>query len=108
MVSDSDDVVHYSIHVDANAAIDIETLYAFVQENADALVAERQIRKIFECIRRLDIFPNGHLAYELFPEMRVAHVGKYRIIFNVDDIAHKVSIVRIFHARQDVDTQELQ
>lgn len=107
MASDSDDVVHYSIHVEADAVADIEALYAFVQENADTLAAERQIKKVFECIRKLDIFPNGHPICELSPEMRVAHVGKYCVIFNVDDAAHKVSIARIFHARQDINTQDL-
>ena len=109
MVFDSDDVIRYSVEFTLRAKEDLRKIYEFIEESAEsAYIASRQINMIEKNVMSLSILPNGCPKYDDEYSYRVCHIKKYCVIFNVDDAAHKVSIVRIFHARQDTGTQELQ
>ena len=103
MVSKSDDIVRYDIEISELAIKDIEAIYAFLVSNADIHVAGNQGNMIFDHINNLGIFPNGNPAYEPFPIMRIAHVGKYQIFYQVDNEERVVTIARIFHSHQNIN-----
>jgi plasmid stabilization system protein ParE len=81
-------------------------LNAYIATAASAEIAEQYIRSLVHYCDSLNTFPHrGNQRDDIRPGMRITHFrGKTIIGFSVDNVAHTVSILGVFHGGQDYET----
>ena len=104
MTSSSFDFKVYRVGITKSAKQDLSIIYELIKETSGTdHYADKQLKVIESEICKLSIFPNGHPLYQEKLKYRICHIGKYRVIFRVFEGKSEVDIIRIFHARQNVD-----
>jgi len=72
---------------------------------------EKSVKKwgilLMNRILSLNFMPNRFAIYEFDKRFRSTHVGKYRIVYYVDEKRNRVIVVRILYARRDLEKVEL-
>lgn len=98
----------YQIIYSPESLDDLRAIYSYIAfEKFAPQNAEGQVNRIRKSIRSLDLFPEGHTTVEWEPwasmGMRFLPVDNFSVYYLVDNDEGKVSIVRIFYSRRDVE-----
>lgn len=81
---------------------DIDEIISYILNVAWHRSANKWARKFFERTEALAVFPEGNPRYKYDETCRVAKVGKYSIIYEVDKEKLMVIILRIVHSKRDM------
>lgn len=88
---------------------DLRAAREYVTESGDPTAARALANRIRHRVEELPRHPQiGRVVPEFAtPRLREVIVAPYRIVYLVDDAAHRVVIVRIWHGRRDLPRVDL-
>ena len=92
----------YKVSFTPQAEADLFQIYADISEVAWPPSAKRWANKILDSAEALALFPEGNPTYEYDTRYHSSRIGKYRIIYEIDDTSKIVSILRIVYARRNL------
>ena len=98
----------YKIIYSPESLDDLRSIYMYIAyELLAGDTAEKQVNRIREAVRKLDVFPEGHSQVNWEPwvslGMHFLPVDNYIVYYLVDNDSRSVSIVRIFYGGRDVE-----
>ena len=81
----------------------LDSMRDFIAVAASPIIADRYVDELLVHCQRLSMFPmRGQARDDLMPGLRITHYrGKATIAFKVDAAVRTVSILGVFHGRQD-------
>lgn len=102
----------YFVQITNHAENDIRHLVEYIAYERQSLTnASKQLNRIEQVIMNLSEMPDRFRLYDREPwrsrGLRVAVVNQYCIFYIVNKEEMIVSIIRVMHSRQDMDTQLL-
>ena len=88
-----------------------EDYYTILTKIAELTLFKKSVDKwanlLAERIFSLNVMPKRFAVYEFDERFRSTHVGKYRIVYLVNDKKREVIIMRIIYARRDLGKVEI-
>ncbi|MBP3810818.1 MAG: type II toxin-antitoxin system RelE/ParE family toxin [Clostridiales bacterium] len=100
----------YSVVYSQYAKEDLFSIYQYIAfDLVEPEVAEKQVNRIRNAVRKLSVFPLKHPAVEWEPwksvGVRKLPVDNYVVYYHVNGVSKQISVVRIFYGGQDISRQ---
>lgn len=97
----------FTVIVSEEALEDIQAVFRFIAEvECLPITARRWVDSIETAIKNLDYMPYRYPRYELqiaeIAELQKLVVGRYLVLYTVDEFKHQVSVLRVISAQRDV------
>ena len=97
----------YKVSFSPAAKEDLKGIYRYIAlDLVEPAIAEKQINRIRESIKKLDHFPKKHQTVNWEPwssmEMRYIPVDNYIVYYLVNEENKMVTIIRIFYGGRDI------
>lgn len=98
----------YQITYAPMAKEDLLSIYRYIAFDLfEPKTAEKQVNRIRDCIRKLDVFPRKHqeVLWEPWSSMgmRYVSVNNYIVYYLVEDDHNLVTIIRIFYSGRYIE-----
>ena len=98
----------YQVIYSPAAKDDLRGIYRYIAfELFEPIIAEKQVNRIREQIKKLDMFPKKHRKVSWEPwrtmGMRYMPVDNYVVYYLVNDDNLVVTIIRVFYGGRDVE-----
>lgn len=95
-------VLRYKVIYTIEALGDLDEIFEFLSGVAWRGSARKWVLRILMKVDALAVFPEGHPRYRFDEECRFVRVGKYIIIYMVDERTRSVRVLRIVYGRRDL------
>ena len=92
----------YAVIISSKAERDLERIFMFIaRTQEDAIIARNFLEHLKARIFSLDTFPKASSKFSDVPNVYVANLKKYKIIYAVHEPTKRVLVLRIVHSARE-------
>ena len=95
-------IYKYEINQTPTFEAELQRIYIYIRFYLlEPTTAENTLKTIINKIQSLQYLPESFSCFNAKKNLRMLHVKKYVIIYEVDNKSHKVFILHIYHSSQN-------